>query len=294
MENNKLLRFSSLALIFGFALAVSCKDEEEKISAQDSTVITEEASTESYFQEMDDMAGVAIAAPSDNQYNGGRVSTTITVNDDRFKCSGVVVTLTIDPNSSQQTPKGVLAVDFGTTGCTDLKGNVRTGKLIFTYSGKRFQSGSSIVTTTENYTINGIKLQGTRTITNTTSATVESPNFTFTSILVDGKATFPDNTVASRSSNIKCTWVRTSNALNDELVIDHTSAATGQTRAGRSYVVSLLEDLTFKRFCGIAVSGTKHYLIDSSKEFTIDYGDGSCDKKVVISSGDVSREITVN
>jgi hypothetical protein len=45
---------------------------------------------------MDDMAGVAMNAPTDNQYSGGRTATTITIQDERFNCNGIVVNVTPD------------------------------------------------------------------------------------------------------------------------------------------------------------------------------------------------------
>src|SRR6187402_3765183 len=161
---NVLLKGISLVCISVAVRVSSCK-EEERLTLQDTQDITEEAVTDSYFQDMDDMAGVAVQAPTETQFSGGRVSTTITITDDRFKCNGVVVTIVPGPNSTAAAPNGVLTVDFGATGCSDLNGNIRTGKLIFTYSKKRFQPGSTVVTTTENYFINGVKLEGTRTLT---------------------------------------------------------------------------------------------------------------------------------
>ncbi|MFZ6013444.1 MAG: hypothetical protein ACOYXT_24085 [Bacteroidota bacterium] len=290
MKTNKLMKFFSFAMIAGIVLISSCVDEE-RITLQDTQDITEEALTDSYFQDMDDMAGVAIETPTDNQYSGGRTATTITIQDDRFKCNGVVVTITPDANSTVDVPKGVMVADFG-TGCTDLRGNVRTGKLIFTYSGRRFLPGSKLITTTDNYTINEIKLEGTRTLTNVQTSSTSAPRFNV--VLSGGKATFTDGTVATRESNITYEWVRAANPASDQLVVDQSSTASGKTRAGRSYALTLLKSLKYQRFCGIAVEGIKKYVIDGGKEITIDYGDGTCDKSVTITvSGGTSRTINV-
>ena len=239
------------------------------------------------------MAGVALQ--SDAATNGGRIATggrSITIQDDRFKCNGIVITIEETAGSTVDVPKGKITVDFGTTGCTDLKGNVRTGKLFFTYSGRRFMPGSTVITTVENYTINGIKLEGTRTLTNVSASTADAPEFNVT--LVGGKATFEDGAIATRESNITSKWIRASNPIEDKLVIAQTSTASGKTRGGRNYQVSLLEPLEFKRFCGIAVSGIKKYVIDSDKEIIIDYGDGACDKDFVITVNGVTRNISAN
>lgn len=290
-KNAWYLRIASLGLISAVLLIASCKDEE-RLTLTDTQDISEEAVTDSYFQDMDDMGGVVVSSTSDDQYAGeGRVSTTITIQDERMKCAGVVVTIEPDSDSSPQIPKGVITIDFGTTGCTDNAGNIRTGKLILTYNGRRFQPNSTVVVTTDNYTINGIKLDGVRTSTNITGSTNEAPKFHVT--LENGTAVFLDGTTASRESDITWEWIRAANPVNDELVIDPASAE-GVTRGGRSYKVVVLEALKYKRFCGIAVDGIKKYTIDNSKEITIDYGNGTCDKSVTITVNGVTRNISVN
>lgn len=145
--NNLFVKAAALAMIGGIFFVSSCTDED-RLTVADTQDITEEAITDSYFQDMDDMAGVAMNAPNETQLSSGRIATTITIEDQRFNCAGVVVTIESGPNSTVDVPQGVMTIDFGTTGCTDLKGNVRTGKLIFTYNGRRFKPGSTVVTTT--------------------------------------------------------------------------------------------------------------------------------------------------
>lgn len=288
-----LLKISSLTLIGAIGLISSCKDEE-RLTAADTQDITEEAVTDAYFQDMDDMAGVAIEAPSDDQYSGsGRVSTVITIQDQRFGCEGIVVTVVPADGSTLEHPKGTLTVDFGTTGCLDNNNNVRTGKLIFTYDKWRFQPGATIITTTDNYTINGIKLEGTRTLTNVTGSSEEAPKF---NVMLDGGvATFPDNSTATRTSNITWQWDRGEPGPTDDLLVIEPAHAEGTTRGGRHYEVDVLEALKYKRFCGgLAVDGIKKYTIDESKEIVIDYGDGTCDKSVTITVNGVTRDINVN
>jgi hypothetical protein len=293
MKNNKLVKSISLLTIFALVAAFSCK-EEDRITVRDTQDITEEAVTDTYFQDMDDMAGVAVSAPSDTQFGAGRENETITASDSRFQCSGAPLTLTLtrSANSTKEIPQGVITVDFGTAGCTDQLGNVRKGKLTFTYSGRRFVPGSTVVTTTDGYSINGVKLEGTRTLTNVSGSTSDAPKFNI--VLANGKATYSDGQTATRESNITTQWVRAASPINDELIVDQSSTASGTTRGGRKYQVSLLKQLEFKRTCGVAVSGIKKYVIDSSKEITIDYGDGTCDKSVTVTINGITRTLTVN
>ncbi len=290
--NNLFEKIAAFTLIGAVFFVSSCNDEE-RLTLSDTQDITEEAITESYFQDMDDMAGVAINSPNDTQLSGGRVATTITIEDQRFNCAGIVITVEPGTNSTVDVPQGILTINFGTTGCADLRGNIRTGKLIFTYNGRRFKPGSTVVTTTDNYTINGILIEGTRTLTNVTGSTEEAPKFN--AVLENGKATFlADGTFAERESSITWQWVRAASPADDYLVIDQSSTANGVTRGGRNYEVSLSKALKYKRFCGIAVEGIKKYVIDGTKEIVIDYGDGTCDKAVIITVNGMTRNLNVN
>lgn len=280
------VKIVSLSLIGTIGFMSSCK-EEERLTASDTQDISEEALTDSYFQDTDDLGGVAIESPEDAQYNGGRTSGTIEISDDRFKCAIV----TIETTGTVENPQGTITVDFG-AGCVDNRLNVRKGKLKFAYNGKRFQPGSTVVMTTENYSINDIELEGTRTSTNVQGSSSDAPKFNV--VLANGKATFPDGSVAERESNITWSWIRAANPSDDYLIIDQSSVANGITRGGRTYAVSLVESLKYKRFCGIAVDGIKRYVIDGEKEIVIDYGDGTCDKSVTITVNGVTRNITVN
>lgn len=292
MLKTRVLKLSSFALVASVLFTFSCKeDEPSRLTLQDTADLTEEAITDAYFQDMDDIAGVAIEAPTETEYSSGRTSGAVTVEDHRFNCDGIVVTVQPDATSTPEVPKGVLTIDFGTSGCTDFKGNVRKGKLIFTYDGKRFMPGSTIVTTTENYEINGIKLSGVRTLTNLQNSTSDAPRFN--AVLADGNAFFSDETTATRESNITWQWNRALNPVDDYLQVETTSTASGTTRGGRAYELILLEPLVYKRHCGIAVSGIKKYTIDGEKEITIDYGDGECDRAFTVTVNGVTREISL-
>lgn len=289
MQFSRFKNFIALGLLISSGLIISCQDEE-KLTVADTLDISEDALSESYYQDMDDMGNLAVEAPSDSEFSGGRTkATTITISDDRFDCNDVTVTLESAEGSSFEIPSGTITIDFGTTGCADSKGNVRTGKIIIAYAGRRFQVGSVLIVTTENYYINGIKLEGTRTLTNVTGTTASNPKFN--AILEDGKATFPDGKFATRESDI--TWALSREPFTTLTVLAN-SSASGTTRFGRTYEVTVLEDLKYERFCGIAVSGIKKYIINGSKEITIDYGDGTCDNKVVVTIDGTSRNLVVN
>lgn len=286
MKPSKFLKITSLPLLFFFsAFIISCNDEN-RLTLKDSQDIAEDALTDSYFEDADDMSSLAIQ--SDAATAGGATSALtrqITVSDSRF-CAGVSVTITLSPNSTPAIPVGTITIDFG-TGCTDPRGNVRTGIIAVAFNGRRFQPGSTLVWTTDNYTVNGVQLEGTRTLTNITGSTEESPKFQIE--LTGGKATFPDETVATREASFTREWIRAASPVNDEIRLE--GSAEGTNRTGVAYTMGIEETLVFKRSCGFPVSGVKIYTKEG-KQITIDYGDGTCDRQVTYTVGD--QTITTN
>ena len=63
-----------------------------------------------------------------------------------------------------------IVIDFG-TGCTGHNGRTRSGKIISVYTGRLIVSGKSATTTFQDYKLNGILVQGTHKITNTSVLT---------------------------------------------------------------------------------------------------------------------------
>ena len=79
IDKSKILKFTAMMLA-AVLVMWSCKeDEPERITLQDTADLTEEALTDAYFQDVDDLAGTAIDAPTEPEYSGGRTSGTITI-----------------------------------------------------------------------------------------------------------------------------------------------------------------------------------------------------------------------
>jgi len=289
--NNFLTKTAAMAAIMLLGLAMSCQEDETAYEAE-ASYVAEETITDYYFEDADDMAGVAVA--SDNGTAGGKLSSeagVLTVVDDRF-CA--VVEIIFNEGSTLEVPIGDITVDFG-EGCTDPRGNTRSGKILIHFNGRRFLPGSTITITFENYFINGIKLNGTRTLTNITGSNEESPKFQIE--LENGLAVWPDGTEASREHCFIRTWDRgvLINHTDDVLVVsqcDQEFAAEGVNRRGKEYTMIIEEDLVYKRGCPIAVQGRKVFNVDG-KAIIVDYGTGNCDNVITIIVDGNSRSVNV-
>ena len=112
-------------------------------------------------------------------------------------CASITVTPAANVN---EWPKTV-TVDYGTDGCTGANGFVRKGKVTYVISKMLRETGATIVISFDNYTVNDHKLEGTYTIRNNGSLM----GLNITTVLENGKITYPDGKWYTKASNV--TWV---------------------------------------------------------------------------------------
>ncbi|MFN3840291.1 MAG: hypothetical protein ACK4RF_06255 [Cyclobacteriaceae bacterium] len=297
MTTNFFRRTAAMVAVGVLGFTVSCVNDETALQ-EEAAYVAEDVISDYALEDADDLAGLAMIS-DDGPNTGGKITDgprTITINDPRCTCENFSAVITIDPQSTPEVPRGQIVIDFG-EGCTGPLGNVRKGKIIITFVGRRFLPGSTIVTTFDGYSINDIQLGGVRTLTNVSESTESAPEFEVE--LEDGSATWPDGTVATREHCFVRKWVRAVNPLNDQLVVrqcaDAPNAASGTNRRGRGYTMKIIEELVYKRGCPIAVSGIKEFTdVASGKVITVDYGDGTCDRVITITVGGQSRSFEVN
>lgn len=298
--NNFFKRAAALTMVASVAFVMSCSDSETR--NLDTVNVVDESVADYYYEDTDDMTNVSVASASEADTGtppAGRVEVgprVITPDDNRLQCA--TVTVQLDAESTVQVPKGTITIDFGTDGtCKDNRNNVRTGKIIITFNGRRFQPGSTVTVTLQNYTINDIAVEGTRTLTNISTSTSEAP--TFQIALTGGAIHWLDGTTSEREHYFVRTWVRANLPINDELQIafDENSGkaytAKGVDRFGRAYEMTITKTLVYRRCSPIAVEGTKEF-ITNDKSIIIDYGTKDvCDRKVTITINGDSRTVGV-
>jgi hypothetical protein len=285
MKNNKVVKRTSLFIVTALALVISCS-EEERITSTDAQAVTEESISDAYFEDVDGMSAEFIANSSGNALGGRLPSSGRVEEDDRISCAEI----SFSPNSTSTA--GVITVDFG-DGCT-IRGNKRSGKIILTYSnGPRGSIGFKVVTTFDNYKINDVQLQGTRTVTRIAAS--NDANIKHSIVLENGRAIWPENGgEVTRTSEFTREWVRD---VNDERVILD-GVADGTNRRGKDYAMEITSELVFRRACILsdeiymAVEGTKVFTVDG-KIITVDYGDGTCDRSIRLNVNGVTRDVTV-
>jgi len=286
-----------------FLFTVSCKEEDDvSFSSNDNSNLQSESSLDAQFEDIADMSNVVMVADN-GTLDGNRTTATNgvaknikdAITDARFNCATVELTFAPDndPNAPNPIIHGYILIDFG-TGCVGPNGRTRKGRIHIEFGGRRFMTGSYVKITTEDFFVDGIRVDGERTDTNITGSTEDAPSF---DIDEDITLTFPDGTTASRSSIRQRVWTRASDPLNDTWTI--TGGAVGKTRRGKDYTMTILKPLVYKRDCALQtkvvmpVEGTKE-IVAETKKVTLDFGTGACDTKVTITVNGRSKEIEIS
>jgi len=274
----------------------SCKDNNKiDFTSNDASNIEGETTSDAFTSDATDISTDAVDGYNDTQLSGGRVDEVASfATNDRLKCAKITLTKTgTDPGSVA----GVITIEFPADGtCADSRGNVRKGIITITYTGRKFVAGSKIVTTFTNYSVNGVKVEGTHTLTNITATTNDYPRFTAS--ISGGKLTFLDGKTVTREQEFTREWQRAKDPTQDKWVLFKGSKAAGTTRNSTTYTMEVTIDIVHSRACQIsnkvfiAVSGEKRFTTEN-KLIVVNYGDGSCDNIVTVTINGKTRDVTI-
>lgn len=272
----KILPYLKSAVLVVPFLFFACEDDSDAITPEsDLSIVNDEFEINSAFEDLDFMtldvlqtSGLGLRTSGQNEL-----------------CPGAKVT--------HNTQSKKITIDFG-TGCTSPNGVIRKGKAILTYTGSNFLfPGTSITTTFEGYEVNGLKVAGTRTITNGGIDLLNS-KVTLNVKVENGKITWADNTFVTYTSS-QSRVVSLKEAGYEATV---TGTASGKSREGIDYTATIKTPLLFKEECvktGVLVPGQG--LIEFSYRSIlvgVNYGFGTCDKTVEITYPGGTKEITLD
>lgn len=191
---------------------------------------------------------------------------------------GPCVTVTLAQTGNLKT----LTIDFGPQGCLCYDGKTRKGKLVATSAN--FNAINVLRTlTTENYYVNDYQVAGTITRNITRDLSEHSRE---AQIVENLEITAPNNVV---------TYTRTATLTrifeyNMPGPVDNTLTTWGQVNISRpngnqvSRVVGQASPLLYKNACHQVVSGIAN-ITTNGNNYTIDFGNGSCDDIATVSNG---------
>lgn len=198
-------------------------------------------------------------------------------------------TYTISDSVHGHYPK-TLTLDFG-TGCTSIDGVIRTGKLIYTFSGPLFTPGTTVSVSFNQYTVKGYGIQGAYAITNNSTQNGVS----FTTLVTNGILTCPDATNFHYSHNK--TYTQTAGASTPFDISDDVYAISGNSAFsssdGSSLVLNVTTPLVRNFTCLNITQGVVSFVYNQDISGTIDFGDGTCDNTASLKVGNISSTVTL-
>lgn len=181
-------------------------------------------------------------------------------------------TVTFDTTASPRT----ITLDFGDVNCTALNGRQRRGRIRVSYTGRYRDVGTVITITPENYHVNNLWVQGTKTVTNLGPDADGHLRF---DVVVGGSLTADDGSwTATHSAQRTRTWIEgqdTDMILDDVYLIS--GSGSGVNRNGLAYTVTITSPLRIAIGCPYITQGIVRIVPEGRPERVIDYGTGTCD-----------------
>lgn len=166
-------------------------------------------------------------------------------------------------------------------------GRVKNGQIIIRILGGPLQAQFERIVTFNNFTIDGIKIEGEKHITKTAE-------YQYTVQITGGKVTFTDGRTYTRECNRIRTWAEgyntPANIWDDTYTITGTS--TGVNRKGYAYTHTITTPLVIKNTCRWIVEGTIEMVVNDNTAI-LDYGNGACDNIATVTVNGVIKEVTL-
>lgn len=206
--------------------------------------------------------------------------------DDAFAGDGAVSDRGGCPTVTFAQPKGTwpntITLDYSPDGCTK-DGHTFKGQIVIGQSNKMNVVGSVRTVTFNNFYINNVKIEGTRTLTN------EGPNASGQPVwsrTADETFTFPDGSTATYSTDRTRTLIA---GANTPTPIDNVwsieGSSTGTNRKGETFTATITTPLIKRALCPWIAEGVIEFEHDG-KMRTLDFGDGTCDRDAVLTLND--------
>lgn len=181
-----------------------------------------------------------------------------------------------------------ITIDFG-SGCKGFDGKLKAGKVIIVKSAPWKEAGATRTVTFVGHSFEGNKIDGTKTAKNEG--------------VINGKQTFSwnitttitkaDNTVIKRNENRKHEHVAGFDTplVRTDDIVNISGSSTVVKGDNETYSRKILTPLVKKGDCDFIVSGEVEITRGTAEKITINYGDGTCDNKAVVTKGTEKKEI---
>ncbi len=184
---------------------------------------------------------------------------------------------------------GVITIDFGNTNCECKDGRTRRGKIIITYAGNYFDSGTVHTITFDEFFQGDNKVTGTKTVTNLGFNRLGEPYY---KIHIDGSVTLKSGGTIGILWNRERTWTAGYDTPDDKSddVFNLLGAGTLTRPDGSVLNINITIPLVVATSCKWAKAGTVIFTLPGGKTKALNYGDTpTCDEfaKMTLSNGTV-------
>jgi hypothetical protein len=301
----RLKTLTALTLLLTFITVYSCKKEDKATASDEEVLVMSEENAEA-SADFDDIAEIGLSVSSDvDGIIGGAVTNNETpgINSpagnpfdfrlDLFKDlllkTGRCANVTVTPNDSTF-PKTV-TIDFG-TGCGNGNGKFRSGKIILNYTAPIRKPGAVLTITFNNFQLNRKKIEGTKIITN--KSTAAAPDFNI--IIQNGKVTWPNGRGFTYDANKILQQV---SGMNTPIIRDDVYHITGNTKTLYNNGVTVLKNTATPLVKAVSC----HWISDgilqldiNNRQLSIDYSaskPGACDNKALLKWANGQRLINL-
>jgi hypothetical protein len=292
---------SGICLMAGVLfLFISCKKDStiSNSPGNDSTAANMSATSVNTDIVYNDVFNVALDAGSDNNIDrvvaqelGGSVQSNSARGgvETNSPASGICASYTVSPADTTTFPK-TITVNFG-AGCTSGDGITRSGTITFIFSGRVRSPGTTVSATFTNYTVNSYGLQGTYSVTNTSTLN----GIAYTTQVTGGQITYPDASWYKFSGHRSVTQTAGQSTPSDfsDDVYSITESHTCISSTNQTLQDSVTTPLVKAYVCKWVSSGILSFSYNSIGG-NINFGDGTCDSLATITVGPISLPLIMH
>jgi hypothetical protein len=287
-----LLTFLIAILIATLMVTSSCK-KLDTISSDELNIAQDDALADNTFTDIQSIGDQAYSNEASSKKSASAAS------DSSMLPPSAQITIDTANNKT-------ITIDFG-TGYTCSDGRTRKGKIIITFSGPYWKTGTMITHTTDGYEVDGYKVLGTKTVTNkgwsNYEPTVYPGGYIKYDIHVAGKIVKPaGDTIVWNSDRIR-KWIYGYGILSyykwRDDVYALSGTISGKRANGVTYTGEIKEDLVKPLIYPYIIKGSLEIVTSKGNTISINYGDGdwkkplTWDNKATVTVNDISKEITL-
>lgn len=259
-------------------IAASCSNES---TAEDLTSTEVISATELKYSDETEMISEEVTTIAEDVYAVDEISSTSKIDFHSNylpECVTVSVVLT-------DTTKDV-TIDFG-EGCEMPNGNLLSGIIYLSYAKDLDAASNTIALNLENFTFNGVSVEGSSNIVRVRSNENGNPQGTANANFT---ATWPDGATASFTGTRTREWIEGfGTGFWGDNVFLITGKRTYVSRAGNEFIKEVTTPLRREMSCRFIVSGVLE-ITRLGNTVSLDFGDGTCDAKGTLTYPDGTEE----